>query len=106
MNDVADKIELSVLLGVYGKLLTARQYELVKAYIDMDMSLSELAEQCGISRQAVRDGIVKAEKALRGFEQAVGAVGFRRNIAEKARKIKQGGDAVGLATEIVELSEL
>ena len=48
----------------YGDILTERQRELFDLYYNEDLSLAEIAENCGISRQGVRDVIVRAEAAL------------------------------------------
>ncbi|MDE6967881.1 MAG: HTH domain-containing protein [Clostridia bacterium] len=53
----------------YGCLLTKHQSEMIKLYYDFDISLFEIAEQFGISRQAVRDTIKRAEQLLIGYEE-------------------------------------
>ena len=63
-----DKAELSLLLDYYGSFLTERQRELMRMSADEDMSLSEIAEQAGISRQAVRDSLSKASELLHSME--------------------------------------
>ena len=55
-------VQISMLLSLYGKLLTEKQYELLNDYYNNDYSLSEIAENEGITRQAVRDNIKKGEK--------------------------------------------
>ena len=62
------KIQLSELLSVYGGLLTDKQREATIMYCNCDLSLGEIADESGISRQGVRDAIVKAEVALTGLE--------------------------------------
>lgn len=70
-------IELGMLLDFYGALLTEHQYSLVDAYANENLSLGEIAEREGISRQGVRDGIVRAERQLREFEDKLSLI--RRN---------------------------
>lgn len=70
------KLKINRLFDYYGKLLTENQQEQIRAYYLLDMSLSEIAEQSGVSRQAVRDGIVRAENALVDFEEKVGFIKF------------------------------
>lgn len=53
------------LIGFYGELLTERQKEICSLYYDDDLSLSEVAEIVGISRQGVRDALKKSEATLR-----------------------------------------
>lgn len=66
--DIDRKIQLSELNRIYGALLTEHQREMLRLYYDCDISLFEIAEQLGISRQAVRDAIVRGEKTLLDFE--------------------------------------
>ena len=65
------KIRLSQLLSVYGKLLTDKQRDALTMYCDCDCSLAEIADEVGISRQGVRDAIVKGEASLVRFEEAL-----------------------------------
>ena len=67
-------IEISMLYGFYGGLLPEKQNLFLKAYYEDDCSLSEIAEQYGISRQGVHDGIKKAEKSLKDYEEKLGLV--------------------------------
>ena len=61
-------LDISLLLEFYGELLTERQRELAELYYNDDLSLSEVAENVGITRQGVRDGLKKAEDALKEAE--------------------------------------
>ena len=56
------KVEISMLCQLYGKLLTEKQFEFLNDYYNNDYSLSEIAENNNITRQAVRDIIKKGEK--------------------------------------------
>ena len=62
-------LDISLLLEFYGDLLTERQRELAELYYNDDLSLSEVAENVGITRQGVRDGLKKAEDVLKGAEE-------------------------------------
>ena len=66
------KIQLSELLQVYGEMLTEKQKDALTMYCDCDCSLSEIASEVGISRQGVRDAIVKGEATLSKLEDALG----------------------------------
>ena len=57
-------VKVSILCELYGKLLTEKQYEFLNDYYNNDLSLSEIAENNKITRQAVRDNIKKGEKKL------------------------------------------
>lgn len=63
------KIQISMLIEIYGKLLTEKQLSILDDYYNMDLSLSEIAENNQITRQAVRDIIKKGEKKLFEFEE-------------------------------------
>ena len=62
-------VEMSILCQIYGKLLTEKQYEIINDYYNNDLSLSEIAENNHITRQAVRDIIKKGENKLREAEE-------------------------------------
>ena len=64
-----NKVEISMLWQIYGKLLTEKQYEYIDYYYNNDLSLSEIAENDGITRQAVRDIIKKGERKLFEYEE-------------------------------------
>ena len=62
-------VKISMLCEVYGKLLTEKQLAILEDYYDKDLSLSEIAENQNITRQAVRDIIMKGENKLFEFEE-------------------------------------
>ena len=68
-SSMEKKLEISMLWQIYGKLLTEKQYEYIDYYYNQDLSLSEIAENEGITRQAVRDIIKKGERKLFEYEE-------------------------------------
>ncbi len=72
MVEIEEKLNISDLLGLYGNLLTEHQAEMMRLYFDCDISLFEISEQFGISRQAVRDALVRGEKTLKDTEAKLG----------------------------------
>ena len=58
-----------MLCDIYGKLLTEKQFEFINDYYNNDLSLSEIAENNDITRQAVRDIIKKGERKLFEYEE-------------------------------------
>ena len=66
--------ENSLLYDFYGQLLSKRQQEVMALYHEENLSLSEIAEEFGISRQAVHDTLKKAEQALGEYEGKLGLV--------------------------------
>ena len=66
---IENSIKLSILLEIYGKLLTKKQYDMLNDYYNNDLSLAEIAENEKITRQAVRDNLKKGEKKLFEYEE-------------------------------------
>ena len=64
-----ENVKISILCDLYGNLLTDRQKEIIEDYYNNDLSLSEIAENNDITRQAVRDIIKKGEKKLFEYEE-------------------------------------
>ena len=64
----------SLLYDFYGELLTERQKEVMELYNEENLSLAEIAEEFGISRQGVHDALHKAQKALEEYERKLGLV--------------------------------
>jgi len=62
-------VQISILCQIYGKLLTKNQLNILENYYNMDLSLSEIAENEGITRQAVRDILKKGENKLFELEE-------------------------------------
>ena len=81
------KLEISVLWEIYGKLLTKKQYEFIDDYYNNDLSLSEIAENNDITRQAVRDIIKKGEKKLFDYEEKLKMMKRMLNQEKKIEKI-------------------
>ena len=67
-----DRIRQSMLLDFYGELLTEKQRACYDLHVNEDLSLAEIAEQIGISRQGVWDNIRRAESTLTEIEHKTG----------------------------------
>ena len=67
-------LEMCLLFDFYGEMLTEKQKEMFDLYYNEDLSLAEISEHVGITRQGVRDSIVRAEHTLRDMEQRMGLV--------------------------------
>ena len=83
---------MTMLFDFYGELLTQRQKEFFDLYYNEDLSLAEIAENAGISRQGVRDVIVRAEAAMQEIEDKTGII--RRFEAQRPHL-----DAIAAAAE-------
>lgn len=78
-------VKISILLDIYGKMLTEKQYSLLDDYYNNDLSLSEIAENEEITRQAVRDNLKKGENNLFEYEEKLG---FMKKTIEQEEKIE------------------
>ena len=87
-------VQISILLQIYGKLLTTTQYNFLDDYYNSDLSLSEIAENRNMTRQAARDNIKKGENRL--FEYEV-----KLNIMQKT--LKQEKKISEILTEITKI---
>ena len=95
-------IYYGTLLELYGELLTDKQYSAIDKYYNMDLSLSEIAQEDKITRQAVRDNIKKAEEKLEFFESKLKLYkNFKKedNIVSKLEK-----NIINLTAKITTLS--
>lgn len=69
---MAKNYEIATLIDFYGEMLTAKQRDFLEYYYYDDLSLSEIAENEGITRQGVRDAIKRAETQLNEMESRLG----------------------------------
>lgn len=83
-----ENVYLAKLFDAYGKLLTRRQQEVCMLVLDEDLTLSEIAQNLNISRQAVLDGLSKAEKKLQKFEKDLGLVSQISHLEEENKTLK------------------
>lgn len=95
----ATRAEIALLLDFYGNTLTERQRRTAELYFQEDLSLAEIADMTGITRQGVRDGLKKAEKALFDLEEKVGIA------ARFLRQRKALAEALALAQALPDSKE-
>ncbi len=86
-NTKLDKMQLLFLLDLYGGLLTDNQRKMLSLFYEKDFSLSEIAVESGVSRQAVHDAINKGEAMLINTETKLGINSRMRQINQKATKL-------------------
>lgn len=65
-------LDFALMLEIYGRLLTEKQRRFMEFYYWDDLSLGEISQNEGVTRQAVRDGIKRGEQLLRDFEKKLG----------------------------------
>ncbi len=86
-RSVAKNLELSYLIDFYGDVLTEKQRDVMEQYYNADLSLSEIAENFGITRQGVRDSIKRGEGILLDLEEKVGFAKKYRSMQEGLQKL-------------------
>ena len=96
-------LRMALLFDFFGELLTDKQREYFDLYFNEDLSLSEIAENAGISRQGVRAFIVKAESALNEYEEKTGVVrrftAMQRELEDLSEKAERLCGALPEGTE-------
>ncbi len=86
---VEEKNFLSKLFDAYGGALSEGQKEIMTLYINFDLTVSEIAENLGVSRQAVKDSVTKAEKKLYDYEEKLTLVKRIEALLEENEKLKK-----------------
>ena len=86
---MAKNLEISNLLDFYGDVLTEKQRDVLEQYYNDALSLAEIAENFGITRQGVRDAIKRGEGILLELEQKVGFVGRYRAVQQSVAELEQ-----------------
>ena len=71
-DDVSRKVELSWLMAFYGGMLTEKQREVLTLHCEEDLSLGEIAQEVGVSRQGVHDMLTRAAQKLFDMEEKLG----------------------------------
>ena len=85
---------MTMLLDFYGEILTQRQREFFDLYYNEDLSLAEIAENYDISRQGVRDAIVRAEAAINELEDKTGLLKRFMRLREKIDSIESAAEDI------------
>ena len=86
---MAKDFEMGYLLDFYGEVLTPKQREMLRQYYNDDLSLSEIGENFGITRQGARDAIKHGETALKELEEKVGFAARYRRVQETLEQLEQ-----------------
>ena len=81
-DDISRKVELAWLMAYYGGMLTDKQREVLALHCEEDLSLAEIAQEAGISRQGVHDMLSRAAHRLFDMEEKLGMAARFRRIGE------------------------
>ena len=89
-----DALEMTLLFDYYGSMLTDKQRECFDMRYNQDLSLGEIGEMLGVSRQAVCDNLTRTEALLRRMEENIGCVKRDRLIRKSMQEILDAAAAV------------
>lgn len=89
-----DAFSMTLLFDYYGDLLAEKQRTYFDLYYNQDLSLAEIAENEGISRQGVHDALTRAEAVLRQFEEKTGLVARAAARKQTLRDLRQTAEQV------------
>ena len=110
-DEVSRKIELAWLTAFYGGLLTDKQRQVLTLHCEEDLSLGEIAQEAGVSRQGVHDMLTRAAQRLFDMEEKLGmAARFQRmeDGLEKCRTLlqeKRYDEAEGVIDTLIRLDQ-
>lgn len=88
----AQRMRLGRLFDIYGGLLTAKQKQCLGLYFYDDLSLSEISEELGVSRQAVHDLLKRVEQLLERYEASL-------KVLSREEKLQQAIDLLATPDE-------
>ena len=92
-----------LLLDFYGEVLSENQREMMDLYYNEDFSLSEIADEIGITRQGVRDAVRRAEESLDTLEEKLGLIArFDRLRTQRAEILALLSDARAPRESVIE----
>ena len=86
MADVEERVKFTRLMDFYAPLLTEHRREVMRLYCEEDLSLAEIAEQLGITRQGVSDALKKARFQLEDYEEKLGLGARYRALGAQAKR--------------------
>ena len=91
--------ELALLFDHYGGMLTDKQRECFQLRYEQDLSLGEIAESMGVSRQAVNDSLTRTEALLRRMEENIGSVKRYNDVRRALRDILEAAAVLDASSD-------
>ena len=105
-NSLKEQYELTLLYDYYSGLLKESQREILADYYFNDMSLSEIADERGISRQGVHDTVKRCSKSLMEFEEILGLAKKQKLIKKNIKYINNDIDSIKISDDINHFNRL
>ena len=99
---IEDKVRAGILYDYYGELLSESKKIIFEDYMFNDLSLSEIAEDQGVTRQAVHDSIKRTIKALEDYDAKLGLIKKTLDISERVQMITEKIDALETKNEAID----
>ena len=103
---IEDNIKIAKLIDVYGSLLTTKQMDIMTNYYFDNLTLSEIADNYNISRQAVNDCITQSTKILQNYEDKLQLIKKNHNLKVRLNNLKNmstNEDLTNLISDIMEM---
>lgn len=104
---MAKNLDMALLIDIYADVLTDKQREMLELYYYEDLSLAEIAQNSGITRQGVRDTIKRGEATMLDLEEQLGCAArqktllrMRDRIVRNAKDIKIYNDKLNYSDHI------
>ena len=101
-----DALEMALLYDYYGGMLTEKQSDCFDMRYNQDLSLGEIAESLGVSRQAVNDNLTRTEAALRRMEENIGCVKRHKKNREAIQTILDAAAVLDASSDPTVLEQL
>ena len=94
--NIEERVQIAILSKYYGKMLTDRQQDILKMYVDNNLSLAEVSAELGISRQAVKDALDNSLATLKNTEEKLHFISRDDNI----KHIIEENQSIDMITKI------
>jgi len=87
--NIEERVQIAILSKYYGGMLTERQQDILNMYVDNNLSLAEVSEELGISRQAVKDALDNSMSTLKNIEEKLQFISRDDNIKKQIEENKK-----------------
>ena len=81
--NIEERVQIAILSKYYGNMLTERQQSILEMYVDNNLSLAEVSDELGISRQAVKDALDNSMQTLKNIEEKLQFISRDDNIKKQ-----------------------